>query len=153
QFYGNPTLATFMGGGTGSDTFYNYNGNDTIMGGSGSNSLIFQGDGTISLTQETSNLQTVDVALVATIGNISNGSNTISGLQNTAQLVVGETVFGSGIPNGTVIVTISATSITISNNATTTSSISKLTFGWVIANGAHHILGINVLGVQLGSGN
>src|SRR5262249_22504459 len=81
------------------------------------------------------------------------GSNTISGLQNTAQLVVGETVFGSGIPNGTVIVTISATSITISNNATTTSSISKLTFGWVIANGAHHILGINVLGVQLGSGN
>ena len=57
QFYGNPHGATFMGGGTGDDTFYNCvnQSADTIVGGSGKNTLMFQG---IDPSGDTSGLKT-----------------------------------------------------------------------------------------------
>jgi PKD domain-containing protein len=56
-------------------------------------------------------------------GNTTNGSNSVTGLSNVASLAVGESVAGSGIPLGTTIAGIGpGSSITLSNNATATST-------------------------------
>ena len=48
--YGNPSLPTWMAGGEGQDTFYNFNDSDTVLGGKGAdNTLMFRGDGTFQL--------------------------------------------------------------------------------------------------------
>jgi Ca2+-binding RTX toxin-like protein len=50
QLYGGPSATWLIGGtGNGSTTFYNYNPEDTIQGGSGQETLMFQGDGAIHL--------------------------------------------------------------------------------------------------------
>jgi Ca2+-binding RTX toxin-like protein len=76
QLYGSPAAATWMTGGTGNDTFYNYNGNDTIQGGGGTNTLMFQGDGTISLVHvQVGGQDAVQVSINAqqwTVGNLGN---------------------------------------------------------------------------------
>ena len=42
--YGNPSLPTWMAGGEGQDTFYNFNDSDTVLGGKGAdNTLMFRG--------------------------------------------------------------------------------------------------------------
>ncbi|HEX4609043.1 MAG TPA: invasin domain 3-containing protein, partial [Urbifossiella sp.] len=91
-FYGNVHGATWMGGGTGKDTFYNFNGNDTIAGGSGTNTLVLQGDGAITLAQDATNVNGVDVTipgqnggqpwLVGDVGKVGNAS--ISNIQVVA---------------------------------------------------------------------
>jgi len=104
QLYGNPNplAATFMAAGSGSDTFYNYNSPDTIIGGTGEDVLMFRGDGNMSLTKDPNGTD-VDVAipgqnLTQQFGTITNASSTITGLSSTSDLVVGEVVTGSGIP-------------------------------------------------------
>ncbi len=60
-FYGNIQRATLMGGGTGNQTFYNYNTSDTIQGNlTGVNTLVVQGDGSITLSQDATNVNAVD---------------------------------------------------------------------------------------------
>ncbi len=57
-------------------------------------------------------------------GNTTSGSNSVTGLSNTASLAVGEAVAGSGIPLGTTVASIGPGpgSITLSNNATATTA-------------------------------
>ena len=68
---------------------------------------------------------------------ITNGSNEIiyaltndevaAGLTSLEDIVVGMTVNGTGIPNGTLITEVNGTTITISNNATQTTGAAALT--------------------------
>ncbi|HUY31344.1 MAG TPA: hypothetical protein VMV69_01080 [Pirellulales bacterium] len=79
-FYGNVAGATWMVGGSGQNVFYNYNAADTIQGGSGGdNTLVLQGDGPLTLSQDPTNVNAVDFTvnggqplLVGDTGNISN---------------------------------------------------------------------------------
>jgi microcystin-dependent protein len=69
---------------------------------------------------------------VSTTGNTTNASATVSGIPSTASLAIGMKVVGAGIPAGATILTIaSATSVTISANATATASGVALRFGVV----------------------
>ncbi len=153
QFYGNPTQATYMGGGSGNDSFYDYNGNDTVLGGTGSeNAIVFQGDGNFNLQPITINggqQAAVDVVTQSQTANLS--GNTITGA-DTAGLEPGEFVTGPAglIPDGTLIYSINSDgSITLTNNATSDATGVALNFGWVVSDN----LGINTVGVHLGSGN
>lgn len=64
-------------------------------------------------------------------GNTTNASPIITNIvPNTTGLVSGMSVVGSGIPNGTTIVSVnSSTQITVSNNATSTATADLLTVG------------------------
>src|SRR5262249_54914030 len=125
-FYGNPSTPTFMGGGSGNETFYNYTGYDTIAGASGAQNtnlngtLMFQGDGSISLQPTTVNGQAaVYVEMLNQTATTASGSATITGLSSTAGILVGQSVTGPGIPNGTLVYSLNADgSITLTNNAT-----------------------------------
>lgn len=69
---------------------------------------------------------------VSTTGNTTNANATISGIPSTAALSIGMKVVGAGIPAGAAILTIaSATSVTISANATATAAGVALRFGVV----------------------
>jgi large repetitive protein len=64
-----------------------------------------------------------NAAALTLVGNTTINSATVTGLSSTAQLAVGMQVSGSGIPAGTTILAInSASSITLSANATATGS-------------------------------
>jgi Ca2+-binding RTX toxin-like protein len=87
--YGNPGLPTWMAGGGGQDTFFNFNGHDTILGGNGNqNTVMFRGDGTFNL-QPDSNLAALDVSLTDpsnntttwVVGNIKTASGSITNVQ------------------------------------------------------------------------
>lgn len=63
------------------------------------------------------------------VGNTNSGSNVISSLSSTAGVVVGMVVTGTGIPLGSVVTEIiTATSIRISANATSSNSGINITF-------------------------
>lgn len=69
---------------------------------------------------------------VNTTGNTTNNNAAISGIPSTAGLAIGMKVVGPGIPGGATILTIpSASSITISANATATATGVALRFGVV----------------------
>jgi hypothetical protein len=51
-------------------------------------------------------------------GTLTIGSPSVTGISNTTGLVAGETIVGTGIPDGTTIMTVSANTITLSANAT-----------------------------------
>lgn len=63
-------------------------------------------------------------------GNLISGSNVISSLSSTANIYVGQLIIGTGIPASTYISTVNTatSSITISNNATTTQNTVSLSF-------------------------
>ncbi len=154
QLYGSPLFPTSMGGGNGSDVFYNYDNNDTVQGGSANdNTLVIQGDGTINLDTVTGS-SGLDVTMSdQQNGIVLSGSNVISGLADTSQLIGGETVSGAGIPDGSTITAInSATQITISNNATS-SAVESLTFTTqlIVDNSSANIL--NVQSDEVKTGN
>jgi hypothetical protein len=72
-------------------------------------------------------------AVLTTNGNITSGSNIITGISSTATFQVGWGVSGSGIPASTTISSVdSPTQIHISKNATSTATVS-LTFGGVFS--------------------
>lgn len=76
----------------------------------------------------------------------TNGTITVSGLANTSGLVVGQPVFGAGIPNAATIATIiDANSITLSL-AATTSTTQSLKFGAVLW---PSLINANVIGTSL----
>ena len=82
----------------------------------------------------------------------TNASATVT-MANSAGLVVGQPVSGTGIPANTYIATITATGITISNNATATNAANSLSFGAVGSLGTGPIK-INTGGtLQLGLSN
>jgi hypothetical protein len=66
--------------------------------------------------------------ILTTTGNITSGSNSIASLASTTNLAVGQAVSGTGIPSGSYVVTISGSTITISQNATATTTGVTLTF-------------------------
>ena len=69
QLYGGAS-ATQLVGGAGATTFYNYNSNDTVQGGSsGDNTLMLQGDGAITVQQDVGNVNAVDVSIPGQNGN------------------------------------------------------------------------------------
>ena len=74
------------------------------------------------------NLVRLDTPTVGLSGNTTKNSTIVSGFTSTSPLVVGQAVSGAGIPAGTTIVSISPTSITLSNAATATASGVALTF-------------------------
>jgi hypothetical protein len=63
----------------------------------------------------------------AATGNTTSGSNSIASLSTTTGFTVGMTVTGAGIPAGSVIINISGTTVTISQNATATATGVALT--------------------------
>lgn len=78
-------------------------------------------------------------------GTLNNTIN-VTGLTSTANLVVGQTVFGTGIPATTTIASIvSGTAITLSNAATVSGS-QNLTFGAILWT---NLINSNVLGTGL----
>ena len=93
---------------------------------------------------------------VAAQSNLPAGTTNASAnvtMANSAGLVVGQPVSGTGIPANTYIATITATGITISNNATATNAANSLSFGAVGSLGTGPIK-INTGGtLQLGLSN
>lgn len=74
----------------------------------------------------------------------TNATINMTGLTSTAGLTIGQTVFGTGIPNGTTIATIvSGTAITLSQ-AATTSTTQTITFGAILW---PSLVNANVLGI------
>lgn len=68
--------------------------------------------------------------LVATVtGNTSNGSPTITSISDMTGLLVGQSVAGSGVPSGAIIVALGINAVTLSANATATASGVTLTIG------------------------
>lgn len=67
-------------------------------------------------------------SVLVTTGNITSGSNSIASLASTTGLAVGQAVSGTGIPAGAYVVTISGSTITISQDATATTTGVTLTF-------------------------
>jgi hypothetical protein len=53
-------------------------------------------------------------------GNITATSNSVTGVPSTANLTVGQVVFGTGMPSGTTITAVSGATVTLSNAATVT---------------------------------
>ena len=103
----------------------------TYNGGTGQSELDIQGSSVNGdqVSVSGGKLLVDGVAMNYQTGNTTSGSATITGLLSTSQLTLGETVAGAGIPGGSTIASIpSASSITISNNATATAS-TTLTFG------------------------
>lgn len=98
--------------------------------------------GYTSGTQVTAVVQGVNplpfgVVVTALSGTTTNGANTVTGISSTANLVVGMSVTGSGIPANTFISTItSSTAITLTNNATASATVSitygTATFRWAM---------------------
>ena len=171
-FYGSTTSGTWMGGGSGtnsfSDYFYNFNASDTIAGGSGKeNYLMFQGDGAIGLQHVVSNgRDAVSLSTNYQTGNIqqnssSSGGATITGLASVSQLAIGESVIGPGIPLGTTInsITLSTSSITISSNPLSATGVPLNFGGWnsdstaLITGNIGLVSGIQAIGIQTLSGN
>jgi hypothetical protein len=64
-------------------------------------------------------------------GTTTSGSNSITAVSSVAGLTVGMTVSGAGIPAGSVITSISGTTLTISANATASASGVALTIAVV----------------------
>ncbi len=158
QLYGSPYYPTDLDGGTGSDTFYNYHTDDTVLGGSaGDNTLVIEGDGVINVQPDQQNINGVTVAIGAKQnGTLTNGSTIVTGLTDTSQLGIGESVTAADIPSGTVITAInSATQITLSNPATANAT-ELLTFAVPqidVGNGVGNIANIQLFEVQTGNGN
>ncbi len=105
--YGAVGEATYMGGGGGKDFFYNYNANDTIEGGSGSNTLVLQDDPgnnaiTLGPDNDTNNPNAVDLAEFTDNGQtlLVGNAGGVSGVQNL------EIQLGSG--NDTVTVSLTS---------------------------------------------
>lgn len=65
---------------------------------------------------------------VVTTGNTTSGSNVITNIPDTSAILNGYFVNGSGIPAGATVTSVSATSVTISINATASATNVTLTF-------------------------
>lgn len=63
-----------------------------------------------------------------TTGNITNTSNQLTNLAVTTGIVAGQSITGTGIPNGTTVSSISGTTVTMSANATATTTGLAVTF-------------------------
>jgi len=103
-----------------------------------------------------------------TTGNISNGSNQLTGVVNNSGLFVGSTIIGTGIPSNTTALQVSlqgngTSTVTMSNNATATTTGLSITIDGKMnsfintANGDYRntaiILGSNVSnGIAFGTG-
>ena len=84
-------------------------------------------------------------------GTTASGSTTVTGIDNTAGLAVGQAVTGPGVPTGTTIAAIpSSTTITLSNAATLSQGNLPLTFGTV--GGIALTLSGNINNIQLEGG-
>ena len=166
QLYGSTANATDMTGDNGAlpsyTYFYNCTASDTVIGGQGRNNVeVFTGDGAVNgaitlLHNLATGPNNVLVSFNTQGGVLTDGSETITGLTSTAQLVKGETVEGTGILGGGTPTTITAinssTSITISPAATYTTptgQTTSLSFGTLVNSG----LNINGVGVQTLTGN
>jgi hypothetical protein len=57
----------------------------------------------------------------------TNGTTTLSAVSNLSFIVIGQTIEGAGIPSGTIVTGIGATTITISNAATTSLTLQSFT--------------------------
>ncbi len=158
--YGNPSLPTWMAGGAGKDTFYNFHSFDTLYGGSGDdNTVFFQGDGTFNLNSDSSNPNAIGVVLTTQQSALVNGS-AISQLATTAGLFLGEPVSGGGIPAGATILSInSATNTIVLSQPAMSSGTETITFttnSWQaggISTAYETMSNIQVLGVQTGNAN
>jgi hypothetical protein len=95
-------------------------------------SLFDAGTGAITLTDPGNDFSGVTSASsngtgTSIKGNTTSGNPTVSGLASVAGLSVGQTITGPGIPVGTTIIAIGATTITLSQNATATATGVTLT--------------------------
>lgn len=68
------------------------------------------------------------IPLLVTTGNLTATSNQLTSLASTAGLVVGDFIFGTGIPQLTTIVSIVGSTITMSQNATISGTGVQITF-------------------------
>lgn len=117
-------------------TFLEIKGTPSWFSGGGANPIpslvsLFQdlGNTVITGSGEISNgiLPNSDPLLVTT-GNIIVNTNQLTSLGSVAGLVLGDYIFGIGIPTGTTITNITGSTITMSNNATITGTGITVTF-------------------------
>ena len=82
---------------------------------------------TVTLRSATNGFQDTNSVLLGGIasftGNTHSGNTTVDGIGGTTGLFHGEKVFGDGIPDNDTIDTVSATSITLTNPATSTGNV------------------------------
>jgi Ca2+-binding RTX toxin-like protein len=109
SLYGNPTLPTWMGGGSGDQTFYNYDAGDTVVGNyigqlGVTDALAFQGDNRI----EAFNLQTdqdetgVQVTLTSSLPGQSGSWDVGNDVRGISGINLLEVQTGSGIDTVTL---------------------------------------------------
>jgi hypothetical protein len=92
----------------------------------GTNAVILTNPGN-DFSGETSVVSTGRGTVATFKGNTTSGSTTVSNVSSVANLASGQTVSGPGIPAGTTIMTVGATSITLSQAATATATGVSLT--------------------------
>lgn len=83
--------------------------------------------GSIALADEQVAYVTANIPF-STTGTTVSGQNTISALAYQQGIVVGQTITGAGIPNGTTVTAISGSTVTMSANATASNSGAVFTF-------------------------
>jgi hypothetical protein len=66
---------------------------------------------------------TVTVTRVYFAGTTISGNNVVSGIVSTTGIPIGSTIAGTGIPSGTTVTDVSATTLTLSANATATTAV------------------------------
>jgi len=78
----------------------------------------------------------ISATVLATTGNISNNSYSLTSLASTTGLKVGMAISGTGIPAGTYIEAISGSTVTMTQKATASTTGLNVTFSHVFATGA-----------------
>jgi Ca2+-binding RTX toxin-like protein len=85
RFYGNIEGATWMGGGSGNQTFYNYNASDTVQGNhTALNTLVVQdyvGNNAIELSQDAGNVNAADFTINGQTPLLVGDTGNVSGIQ------------------------------------------------------------------------
>jgi hypothetical protein len=96
------------------------------------------------------NATTTSVA--SATGTVTLGSPTITNLSTVSGFIIGQAIFGTGIPTGTTITAIpTSTTLTMSANATATSSGSSATFSGIVTSGSAAItLASSTAGLSVG---
>ncbi len=77
-------------------------------------------------------------------GNTVSGSTSVTNVTGVANLLIGETVAGTGIPPGTTITAISGTTLTLSAAATATGTAVSLTAGSTLLTNVSTLIGLAV---------
>ena len=160
----NPTAATASGSTTVSPTGYVTSGSATITGLSSVSGLIvgqvITGTGIPSGATILSPIGTTTITIsapatltsqVVTTGSLTAGSPTVSGVSSIAGVIIGQPITGTGIAAGTNITAVTASSITMSANATASTPAQTVLFTGIATSGSAVLTAVSsVAGLAVG---